>query len=124
MLRKLILATGMLAVSSAAFAYDGYARHHGRVITVEPSFSISFGNRYHDGFRVQYESGGTRYWTHSHYHPGPVIIVPQHQVRHVYHHRGWHNDRGWDRHDRRDWRDDRRHDRRDDRRHGRHHDRH
>lgn len=122
MLRKLILAAGMLAASGAAFAYDGHGRHHGRVISVEPSVSISFGNPYHDGFRVQYESGGRHYWTHSPYHPGPVIVVPSHQVRHVYHHRGWDkHHRGWDkdrwdRHDRRDWRDDR-HERRHERRH-------
>lgn len=120
MLRKLILAAGMLAASGTAFAYDGHGRHHGRVISVEPSVSISFGNPYHDGFRVQYESGGRHYWTHSHSRPGPVIVVPPHQVRHVYHHRGWHKDR-WDRHDRRDWRDDRRRDRHERRHERRHH---
>ena len=127
MLRTLILATSPLAASGSALAYD-YGSRHGRVITVEPNIVISFGSRHHDGFRVLYESGGQRYWTHSHYRPGPVIVVPPRHVTHVYHARpyGWHDRHDW-REDRRDWRHDRRdwrHDRRDDRRDRREHRRH
>ena len=112
MLRTLILAAGLLAASGSALAdYDpGY--RHGRVISVEPNFVISFGNRHHDGFRILYESSGHRYWTHSYHHPGPVIVLPPRHVTHVYHsrHHGW-NDRHDHRYDRRDHR-------RDHRRHG------
>ena len=121
MLRTLILATSLLAASGTALAHDHYGPRHGRVISVEPNFVISFGSRHHDGFRVLYESGGQRYWTHSHYRPGPVIVVPPRHVTYVYHSRphGWDDRRDW-REDRRDWRHDRRDDRRDDRREHRH----
>ncbi|MEW6120007.1 MAG: hypothetical protein AB1593_07955 [Pseudomonadota bacterium] len=124
MLRTLILAAGLLAASGTALAYDDYGHRHGRVISVEPHFTISFGSRHHDGFRILYESGGYRYWTHSHYRPGPVIVLPPRHVRHIHHHRhgGWHDRHDWrdDRHDwRHDWRHDRRDDRREHRRHGR-----
>lgn len=125
MLRTLLIATTLLAASGSAFAHGGSG--YGRVVTVEPHFSISFGSRHHDGFRVLYESGGSRYWTHTPYHPGHVIVLPPpHRVTHVHHYRD--PGRGWDkrRDDRHDgWRDDRRghrhdrHDRRDHRRHGR-----
>jgi hypothetical protein len=87
------------------------------VVTVEPTFSISFGSRHHDGFRVLVESGGTRYWTHTLHHPGPVIVLPppRYRVQPVYYHdygRGWDDRRG-------DWRDDRRKHHREYRRHGR-----
>lgn len=106
MLRTLLIATALLTASGSTLAHggDGY----GRVVSVEPHFAISFGSRHHDGFNVLYESGGSRYWTHSYYRPGPVIVLPPRHVRNIHHHRGWD--------DRRDWRDDRRHDRRDDRR--------
>lgn len=129
MLRTLLIATTLLAASGTAIARSDYG--HGRVVSVEPHFVLSFGTRHHDGFRVLYESGGTRYWTHSPYHPGHVIVLPPpHRVTHVRHYReyGYRDyDRGWDdrrgRKDRRDdWRDDRRehrNDRRDQRRHGR-----
>lgn len=117
MLRKLLIATALLAASGTALAHSEY----GRVVSVEPRFAISLGSGHHDSFRVLYESGGSRYWTHTPYHPGNVIVLPpQHRVRHVHHHRNhdWDDRRGWD--DRRDgWRDDRREYRRDRRHHGR-----
>ena len=129
MLRTLLIATALLAASGTAIARDDYG--HGPVVSVEPNFTVSFGTRHHDGFRVLYESGGARYWTHSPYHPGQVIVLPPPQrVTHVRHYRdyghrdygrGWDDRRGWkDRHD--GWRDDRREhrsDRREHRRHGR-----
>lgn len=129
MLRTLLTATALLAASGTALAHNDYA--YGRVITVEPRVSVSFGTGYHDGFRVLYESGGTRYWTHTPRHPGHVIVLPPpHRVTHVQHYRdygyrdggrGWDDRRDWDdRHD--GWRDDRREhrsDRRDHRRLGR-----
>jgi hypothetical protein len=129
MLRTLLIATTLLVASGTAIARSDYG--HGRVVSVEPHFVLSFGTRHHDGFRVLYESGGTRYWTHSPYHPGHVIVLPPpHRVTYVrpYREYGYREyDRGWDdrrgRKDRRDdWRDDRRehrNDRRDQRRHGR-----
>lgn len=126
MLRTLLIATTLLAASGTAFARSDYG--HGRVVSVEPHFVISFGTRHHDGFRVLYESGGSRYWTHTPHHPGHVIVLPPpHRVTHVQHYRdyghGWDGRRGWnDRHGHDDWRDDRRghrSDRRDHRRHGR-----
>ena len=126
MLRTLLIATALLAASGTAIARSDYG--HGRVVSVEPHFVISFGTR-HDGFRVLVESGGARYWTHTPYRPGPVIVLPPpHRVTYVQHYRDYgYRDygRGWD--DRRDnrrdgWRDDRRehrNDRRDHRRHGR-----
>ncbi|MBW8329892.1 MAG: hypothetical protein K0M48_12290 [Thiobacillus sp.] len=119
MLRTLLIATALLTATGTALAHSDYG--YGRVVSVEPQFSISFGTRHHDGFRVLYESGGSRYWTHTPHHPGHVIVLPQHhyRVKHVHHYRD--SGRGWD--DRRDdWRDDRREyrsDRRDHRRHGR-----
>jgi hypothetical protein len=125
MLRTLLIATALLTTSGAALARGDH--DYGRVISVEPHFSISFGTRHHDGFRVLYESGGHHYWTHSSYHPGHYYVrPPHHRIKHGYHYR----DYGWDRHDRHygkghrdDWHDDRRddrHDRRDHREHRRH----
>ncbi|MHB1403526.1 MAG: hypothetical protein ACYCWB_14105 [Thiobacillus sp.] len=125
MLRTLLIATTLLAASGTAIARSDYG--HGRVVSVEPHFVLSFGTRHHDGFRVLYESGGTRYWTHSPYHPGHVIVLPPpHRVTHVQHYReygyreygrGWDDRRGWK--DRRDDHREHRSDRRDHRRHGR-----
>lgn len=126
MLRKLLIATALLAASGAALAHN--TQVYGRVVSVEPRVSIAFGTGYHDGFRVLYESGGQRYWTHSQHRPGHVIVLPpqHHRVKHVYHHYDHYGHRGgWDKHrkhGRDDWRDDRRdhhNDRRDHRRHGR-----
>ena len=123
MLRTLLIATALLTTSGAALARDG--QEYGRVISVEPSFSISFGTRHHDGYRVQYESGGHHYWTHSSHHPGHYFVLPpQHYVQSNYGYR----DHGWsgrDRHHGKDHREDRRHDRDDhdddeERRHDRH----
>lgn len=109
MLRTLLIATALLAASGSAVAHENYDR--GRVVSVEPHFVVSFGTRHHDGFRVLYESGGSRYWTHTRHHPGHVIVrPPSHSVTHVHHYRD--HGRGWDkRHDRderRGWREERR----------------
>lgn len=103
MFRTLLIATALLTASGSALAHDD--RVYGRVVHVEPSISVSFGSGRHDGFRVLYESGGTRYWTYSPYYPGHTIVVPHHHtVQHVYHYRDHRRD--WD--DRRDWHDGRR----------------
>ena len=123
MLRTLLIATAMLTTSGAALAggHDDY----GRVILVEPHFSISFGSRHRDGFRILYEFGGHRYWTHSHRYPGHYIVLPpHHRFKHGtplrYDDHGWND---YDRHHwkghRRDWHDDR-HRYREHRRHDRH----
>ncbi|WP_324779354.1 hypothetical protein [Thiobacillus sedimenti] len=98
MLRKLLTAAALLVASGASFAHGGdYG--YGRVISVEPSFTISFGTRAPDGFRVLYESGGYRYWTHTPYYPGRTIVVPApYPVERVYYggyRRDW-DDRRWD----------------------------
>lgn len=126
MLRTLLIATALLTASGAALAHgdDGYG--YGRVITVEPRVSIAFGTGYHDGFRVLYESGGSRYWTYTPYRPVDYIVLPaQHRVRHVHRYRdygyGWDDRRGRDGY-RDGWRGDRREYREyrgDYRRHGR-----
>ena len=118
MLRTLLIATALLTTSGAALARDG------RVISVEPSFSISFGTRHHDGFRVLYESGGHHYWGHSPHHPGQYFVLqPQYYVQSNYGYRdhGYHEyvyrDHGWserDKHHRKDHRKYKRHDRDDD----------
>lgn len=115
MLRTLLIATALLTASGTALAHSDYG--YDRVVTVEPHFSISFGTRHHDGFRVLVESGGTHYWT-TPYRPSHVIVLSphHHRVKHVHHYRD--DGRGWD--DRRDdWRDDRRKHHREHRRHGR-----
>lgn len=103
LIRTLTLAAGLFVASGAALAHD-YGSRTGRVVTVEPYFVISFGNRYHDGFRVLYEVGGQRYWTHSPYRPGHTIVIPPQRVRNVHHHHYSHP--GWNHHD---WRSDRHH---------------
>ena len=117
MLRTLLIATALLTTSGAALARDNH--DYGRVISVEPSFSISFGTRHHDGFRVLYESGGHHYWGHSAHHPGHYYVLPPHH-RVQYGHSGW---KGHDRHQAKGHRDDRRDDRRG-HRESRRHDRH
>lgn len=118
MLRTLLIATALLTTSGAALARDGH--DYGRVISVEPSFSVSFGTRHSDGFRVLYESGGQHYWGHSDHHPGRYFVLPpQHYVQSNYGYR----DHGWSGRDRHHWkghREDRRHDRHDDRKDRRH----
>jgi hypothetical protein len=108
MLRTLLIAGVLLTASGASFAHgDDYG--YGRVVAVEPHVVISFGTCYPDGFRVLYESGGARYWTHTAYYPDRVIVLPPpYQAEHRYR-RDW-DDRGWNRrHD--GWRD-RHHERR------------
>lgn len=96
MLRKPLIATVLLAASGSVMAHGDYV--YGRVVAVEPNFYISFGSGGYYGYRILYESGGRRYWTHSHRHPGHVILVPQPVVYRIHHHEHHH-------------------------RHGRHHDR-
>ncbi len=111
MLRKSLIAIALIAASSGAMAsHDDHV--YGRVVSIEPHFSVSFGSdRHHDGFRILYEVGGNRYWTQSHYYPGRVIWVPRPVGHQVHHHKyqgrfderdrhyGWRDDRGsWDRH--------------------------
>lgn len=109
MLRTLMIAVALLGTSGSAMARGSYDYGHdtGRVISVEPYFSISFGSRHHDGFRVLYESGGDHYWTHTTYRPSHTIVLPpRHQVHHVYH----YSDYGYGRDKRHKWkrqRDDR-----------------
>jgi hypothetical protein len=101
MLRKLLIATALVAASGGAFAHGGY----GRVVSVEPYISFAFGTGRHDGFRVVYESGGRHYWTHSPYYPGQVIVVPPpHQVHYIHHYvpKVKHHYK----HHRKHWRDD------------------
>ncbi len=102
MLRTLLLTGALLTASGTALAHGG-APVYGRVIQVQPSVSVSFGTGRYDGFRVLYERGGNRYWTHAMYRPGPTILVPQY-VPVTYapryapdHGRGWNDHRG--RHD-------------------------
>jgi hypothetical protein len=105
MLRTLLIAAALLTAPGMALAHG--SERYGRVVEVEPSVSISFGTGYHDGFRVLYESGGSRYWTYSPYYPGRTIVLPpRHEVRHVYHHH--YRDYGWRGDDRRGWGDHRR----------------
>ena len=128
MLRKALMAASILLASGSALAHEGYVS--GRVVRVEPSLSVSInGGQYNDGYRVLYESGGQRYWTHSDYRPRGVIYVPRPiQVQPVYytqsyysgnsgHHYGWGN-----RHDRHEeWREHHRDEDEDhDRRRGHH----
>lgn len=125
MLRKSLIALALLAASGGAMAGGDYV--YGRVVVVEPNFSISFGSGgYRDGYRILYEFGGHRYWTHSHRHPGAVIWVPRPVVvgnvyryrphyRHDYRH-DYRHERGERRHDWEDRRRDRWDERRDDRR--------
>lgn len=112
MLRKLLMVTALLTASGAALAHNDTT--YGRVISAEPSVSIAFGSGHYDGFRVLYESGGSRYWTTIPYRPGHVIVLPPHRsVQHGYPYRykkdAWDN-RRHGRHDRRNGHHDYRHD--------------
>jgi hypothetical protein len=122
MLRTLLIAAALLSTSGAALARDGH--DYGRVVSVEPHFSISFGTRHHDGFRVVYESGGEHYSTYTPYRPSHAIVLPPvHQAHYVYRTRDYGHD--WNkRHQRHrgDWDDNRRENsrgHRDNRRHDR-----
>lgn len=103
MFRKCLIATALVVASGSAFAYDDHG--YGRVVSVEPHVSFSFGSGRHDGFRVVYESGDRHYWTYSPYHPGPVIVVPPpHRVHHIHHYVPKHKHHH--KHHPRHWRDD------------------
>ena len=106
MLRTLLIASALLTASGAALAWDDHGHRYGQVVSVEPHFSISFGTRHHDGFRVVYESGGGYYSTYTPYRPHHTIVLPpRHQVHHVYHYRdeGHH---GYKHHKRNKYRED------------------
>lgn len=94
MVHKALIATCLLIASGSVMASDGYVA--GRVLRVEPSFSISFGGGHHNsGFRVLYETGGQHYWTHSNYRPHDVIYVPRPvHVQPVYYDNYYRGDRG------------------------------
>jgi hypothetical protein len=111
MLRTALLAAALLATSQSALAHRG-DRYEGRVISVEPSFTMTFGSLVRDGFQVVYDFGGRRHVTTTSYAPGPYIVVPpvrevvyvvEEDRRHGRHHR----------HDRARWRDDWREESRD-----------
>lgn len=110
MLRKSLIAIALLAASASGSVLADHREHvYGRVVSVEPHFSISFGSGHHDGFRILYEVGGRHYWTHSRHHPGHVIWVPRPLGHHVDHHK--HHNKHHYRHERRErhdgWRDGR-----------------
>jgi len=128
MLRKILIATTLLAASGTALASQTYV--HGRVVSVDPSFAVSYGSgAYNSGFSVMYSSGGVPYWgTPYGYGPAPVIVVPPPHYRvysvppgHAYKHgygpgRGHGGKGSYYRNDRHDsYRDHRRDDRRHDR---------
>lgn len=127
MLRAALFTAALFAATLSPGAHSGdYVE--GRVVAVVPHLSLSFGSPLHDGFRVDFDLGGERYSTHSHRHPGRVILVPPPyrvipagpQFGHRHDH--WRDDRRhWKDHDR--W-DDRRHWRGDDRGRGHKHGRH
>lgn len=128
MLRKILIATTLLAASATAIASQTYV--HGRVVSVDPSFAVSYGSGpYNSGFSVMYSSGGVPYWGVPYgYAPAPVIVVPPPRYRvyavppgHAYKHgygpgRGHGGKGSYYRNDRHDsYRDHRRDDRRHDR---------
>lgn len=110
MLRKILLSAALIAASTGAFARGG--DHWG----IEPQVSVSVGSLWHDGFNINFATGGGHYYSPRHYSPAPVIVVPPpqrivHVHRHEYRNKHW-DDRGrraWKEHDRWDHRrDDRR----------------
>jgi hypothetical protein len=114
MLRTLLIATTLLTASGAALAHSDHG--YGRVVSVEPNFVISFGTRHQDGFRVLYETGGYRFWTHTPYRPGYTIVLPPpYRAQNVYRYRdyghNWNDYRGDWRNDRREHREHRHYDR-------------
>jgi len=110
MLRKLLIATTLLAASGAAVA-------HGSYYSGDPSFAFSYSSGY-PGVSVTYATGGAPYWGAYGYAPAPVVVVPPPRYRvysvppgHAYRYgygpgygSGWKGNH---------YRDDRRHDRHD-----------
>lgn len=117
MIRKLLIAATFASVglSGAAFAHGHHG--HGRVIEVQPRVSIAVGSGYYDGFRVLFESGGQRYWTHTAYRPGPVIVLPPRHRWYPAHSYTARSGHGWKDTHARDTRHERHHDRHHDHRH-------
>jgi hypothetical protein len=113
MLRTALFTAALVAATSNASAHGGdYTRTE--VIRSGPSVSVSVGSVRRDGYRFDYDSGGTystirergRYVA-----PAPVVVVP------VAVPRSYGRDDYW-RDDRRHWRDDHRHWRGNHHRHG------
>ena len=71
MFKALFLAGALSLAAGQALAHDDYYGPRGRVVTVEPSISFSFGSR-HDGVGVQYHSGGRYYYDAPRY---PVRLI-------------------------------------------------
>lgn len=90
MIRKLFIATALLAASGAAFAHGGA---YG-----EPSVAFSVGTGPYSGFSMSYSSGP--YWGPVAYGPAPVVMVPPPHYRVYamppghYKHRHGHGGRG------------------------------
>lgn len=108
MLRTALFAATMFAASLSSNAFAGVFVE-GRVVAVAPNFSLTFGSRHRDGFRIDYEYGGDRFVTYRDVYPGRVILVPP-PVAVVpfgprFGHRHWRDHDRWD--DRRHWGDDR-----------------
>jgi len=79
MLRKLMIATALLAASGTALADNAYV--YGGVASVDPSFAISYGTGPYGGFNVMYSTGGFPYWGAMPYLPPPVVVVPPPRYR-------------------------------------------
>lgn len=95
LLPKILGTFALLAASTGALAGGDHV--YGRVVSVEPHFSISFGSGGYDGYRILYEVGGHHYWIHSQDRPGHMIWVPRPVAHHVCHHQHRHHHRhGWD----------------------------
>lgn len=122
MLRTALFIAALAAATGNASAHGGgYIRSE--VIRSEPSVSVTVGSVRHDGFRVEYESGGRIYNTireryPDRYIPAPVVVVPVAVPRPYYRDDDWRDDRRHWRGEHRDWRDDRRHWRGKHHRHG------
>lgn len=105
MLRKILLSAALIAASTGAFARGG--DYWG----VDPQISVSVGSLWHDGFNINFATGGHYYAPRPYYRSAPVIVVPPPRIVHV--HRHEYRNKHWDDRGRRGWKD---HDRRDDRR--------
>lgn len=73
MLRKLLIATTLLAASGSALA-------HGTYYSGDPGFSFSYSSGY-PGVSVTYVTGGAPYWGSYAYAPAPVVVVPPPRYR-------------------------------------------
>lgn len=121
MLRTALLAAALIATSQSALAHRG-GHYEGRVVSVEPGLTMTFGSLLHDGFQVVYDLGGRRQVSTTYYAPPvrEVVYVVDSDRRHGHRHRhdrvrwrdewrdeghghrhGWRSEKRWeDRHDR------------------------